>query len=184
MEPTGLFCPCNFPGKNTGVGRNFLLQEIFLTQGPQAPHRVIPVFLLNLIHVPKHGGPQMLHDLINITVFTVAIGQTKMKGEIKTTKSRQNRPKVVSQSLRSYGLYPARLLCPWDSPSKNTGVGCHFFLQGIFPTQGSNLCLLHLLHWQVDSLPLSYTGKLTSSYTSLIIQEFSSELSSPPQLVL
>ena len=142
MEPTGLFCPCNFPGKNTGVGRNFLLQEIFLTQGPQAPHRVIPVFLLNLIHVPKHGGPQMLHDLINITVFTVAIGQTKMKGEIKTTKSRQNRPKVVSQSLRSYGLYPARLLCPWDSPSKNTGVGCHFFLQGIFPTQGSNLRFL------------------------------------------
>ena len=34
---------------------------------------------------------------------------------------------------------PARLLCPWDSPGKNTGVGCHFLLQGIFLTQGSNL---------------------------------------------
>ena len=33
---------------------------------------------------------------------------------------------------------PTRLLCPWDSPGKNTGVGCHFLLQGIFPTQGSN----------------------------------------------
>ena len=33
---------------------------------------------------------------------------------------------------------PPRLLCPWDSPGKNTGVGCHFLLQGIFPTQGSN----------------------------------------------
>ena len=33
---------------------------------------------------------------------------------------------------------PTRLLCPWDFPDKNTGVGCHFFLQGIFPTQGSN----------------------------------------------
>ena len=32
-------------------------------------------------------------------------------------------------------------LCPWDSPGKHTGVGCHFFLQGIFPTQGSNLGL-------------------------------------------
>ena len=32
----------------------------------------------------------------------------------------------------------ARLLCPWDSPGKNTGVGCHSLLQGIFPTQGSN----------------------------------------------
>ena len=32
-----------------------------------------------------------------------------------------------------------RLLCPWDSPGKNIGVGCYFLLQGIFPTQGSNL---------------------------------------------
>ena len=35
-----------------------------------------------------------------------------------------------------------RLLCPWDFPGKNTGVGCHFLFQGNFPTQGSNLCLL------------------------------------------
>ena len=51
-----------------------------------------------------------------------------------------------------------RLLCPWDFSGKNTGVGCHFLLQGIFPTQGWNLCLLQLLHWQVDSLPLSHQG--------------------------
>ena len=38
-------------------------------------------------------------------------------------------------------------------PGKNTGVGCHFLLQGIFLTQGSNACLLCLLHWQGDSLP-------------------------------
>ena len=38
---------------------------------------------------------------------------------------------------------PTRLLCPWDSPGKNTGVGCHFLLQGIFPTQGSNPGLPH-----------------------------------------
>ena len=38
---------------------------------------------------------------------------------------------------------------------KNTGVGFHLLLQGIFPTQGSNL---HLLHWQADSLPLSHQG--------------------------
>ena len=48
---------------------------------------------------------------------------------------------------------PARLLCPWDSPSKNTGVGCHAVFQGNFPIQGSNLHLLCLLHWQVGSLP-------------------------------
>ena len=35
------------------------------------------------------------------------------------------------------------LLCPWNSPGKSTGVDCHFLVQGIFPTQGSNLGLLH-----------------------------------------
>ena len=45
-------------------------------------------------------------------------------------------------SLRPLGLQPARLLCPWDFPGKNTGVGCHFLLQGLFPTQGLNLRLL------------------------------------------
>ena len=54
---------------------------------------------------------------------------------------------------------PARLLCPWDSPGKNTGVGCHFLLQGIFLTQGPNLHLLCLLHWQAGSLSLAPPGK-------------------------
>ena len=43
---------------------------------------------------------------------------------------------VVSDSLQPRGLKPARLLCPWDFPGKNIGVGCHFLLQGIFLTQG------------------------------------------------
>ena len=59
---------------------------------------------------------------------------------------------VVYNSLQPHGLqpvrllYPTRLLYPRDFPGKNTGVGCHFLLQGIFPTQGSNLDLWHLLH--------------------------------------
>jgi len=64
--------------------------------------------------------------------------------------------------LHPYGLEPARLLCPWASPGKNTGVGCHVLLQGILPTQGSNPALLCLLHWQVGSLPLAPPGKLLS----------------------
>ena len=43
-----------------------------------------------------------------------------------------------------------------DFPGRNNGVGCHFLLQGIFLTQWSNLHLLHLLQWQVDSLPLHH----------------------------
>ena len=65
---------------------------------------------------------------------------------------------VVSDSLRPQGLpmEPTRLLCPWNSPGKNTEVGCHFLHQGIFLTQELNL---RLLHWQVDSLPLEPPGK-------------------------
>ena len=48
------------------------------------------------------------------------------------------------------------LLCPWDSPGKNTGAGCHVLLQGIFPAQGWKPHLLRLLHWQADSLPLHH----------------------------
>ena len=59
---------------------------------------------------------------------------------------------VVSDSLGTHGLQPARLLCPREFLGKDTGMGCHYLLQGIFPTQGSNLCLLHLLHWQAGSL--------------------------------
>ena len=42
---------------------------------------------------------------------------------------------------------------------QDIGMGCHALLQGIFPTQGSNPCLLCLLHWQMDSLPLAQLGK-------------------------
>ena len=64
---------------------------------------------------------------------------------------------VVSDSLQPHGLRSTRLLCPWDSLDKNTGVGCHFLLQGIFPIQGFNQGLFHcrqvLYH-------LSYQGRL------------------------
>ena len=65
-------------------------------------------------------------------------------------KSLQSRP-----TLRPSGLKPTRLLCPWNFPGKTTEVGCHFLLQGIFPTQGSNPRHLSLLH----SLPLATPGK-------------------------
>ena len=48
----------------------------------------------------------------------------------------------MSDSSNPHGLQPTRLLCPWDSPGKNTGVDCHFLLQGIFLTQGSSPGLL------------------------------------------
>ena len=76
---------------------------------------------------------------------------------------------VISNSLRPHGLQSAIVLYPWDFPGKNTEVGCHFLLQGIFPTQGSNLSLPHcgqtlycLSHqgspkWKWNLVKLSYT---------------------------
>ena len=68
-----------------------------------------------------------------------------------------------TQSLQScltllwpHGLCPARLLCPRDFSGKNTGVGCHFLLQGIFPTHGSNLHRLCLLRCTQILYPLSH----------------------------
>ena len=64
-------------------------------------------------------------------------------------------------------LYPTRLLCPWDFSDKNTGVGYHFLLQGIFPTQGSNPHLLCLLHCRWILYPMSHNYPPLKSFTSL-----------------
>ena len=50
---------------------------------------------------------------------------------------------VASNSLGPHGLWPTRLLCPWNSLSKNSGVGCHSLLHAIFLTQGLNSGLLY-----------------------------------------
>ena len=61
-------------------------------------------------------------------------------------------------TLQPHGLLPARLLCPWDSPSRNTGVGCHALLQGIEPRS---------LTLQADSLPSEPPGKPRKSERGL-----------------
>ena len=70
---------------------------------------------------------------------------------------------------------PAKLLCPCDYPGRNTGVGCYALLQGIFLTQGLNPRLLHLLHWQADSLPLGHLGspdlRSMKSHLQIIAQD-------------
>ena len=78
----------------------------------------------------------------------------------------------MSDSLWSYGLQFSSLLCPWDFPHKNTGVGCHFMLQEVFPIQGSNpqlLCLLHcrgiLDHWTIGETIIN--GRIIVRYKFL-----------------
>ena len=76
--------------------------------------------------------------------------------------SAQSCPTLCDPTDRTARGYSPWLLCPWDSPGKNTGVVCHFPLQGIFQTQGSNwhlLCPLHrrqilylLNHWATEEV--------------------------------
>ena len=72
-----------------------------------------------------------------------------------------------------HGLYPTRLLCPWDSPGKHAGVGCLSLLQGIFLTQGSNLgllrCRLILYRLNHQGSPYSF---ITYSLSHLLVISF------------
>ena len=80
-----------------------------------------------------------------------------------TVQARKLRVRGADKFLHAYMLgcfghvqlcNPASLLCSWGFKGKTTGVGCHALLWEIFLTQGSNLHLLSLLHWQAGSLPL------------------------------
>ena len=82
---------------------------------------------------------------------------------------------VAFDSLQPYGLWPTGLLCPWDFTDKNTGVGCHFLLQGIFPILGWNLLLLLdrriPYHWafrghEFKQIPGDYEGQGSLAWCS------------------
>ena len=101
------------------------------------------------------------------------IGPWKNKSEMKlgfgVTRAGIDFKADVAMCVLSYiwlcvppWTFPARLLCTCTFPGKNTAVGHHFLLQGIFPAQGLNPGLLCLLHWQLESLPLHHVGLSTS----------------------
>ena len=78
-------------------------------------------------------------------IYTCLIRQIPLLTRIRlycgSLRERRERSRsVVSYSLRPHGLQPTRLLCPWDFPAKNTGVGCHFLLQEILKPC-SNPCI-------------------------------------------
>ena len=76
---------------------------------------------------------------------------------------------VTSDSVWPRGLQPTRLVCPWDSPGKNTGVGCHALLQGIFPTrnQAHVSCVSCVGSWVPSPVPLGKPSVYCTSPKSL-----------------
>ena len=129
---------------------------------PQVSART-PARLLMLTHLenqnvstPKGSGKTQIsgHEK-SVTQNIPKDGQSWNIAATLTTKESDNvSSSVVSDSVRPH--VPTRLLCPWDSPGKNTGVGGHSLLQGIFPTQRSNPSSPAL---QADSLPSEPPGK-------------------------
>ena len=116
----------------------FLPENPFLEDG----FELGPIYKDQILFIIKEGGFSYLRDTI------VVVQQLSH----------------IQPFLLHHGLYPTRLLCPWDFPGKNTGVGCHFLLQGIFLTQDWNLCPLHC---QADSLPLSHIVELIHKWLEL-----------------
>ena len=162
LQPASILCPWDSVGKNTGVGRHSLLQGIFPTQG-------LNLGLLHcgqiLYHLSNQGCLILQHicwilDLIrqHICMYLVCVHDP-----FCTTAylwANNNSIDTNSEMILTVSFFLeyciSRSVCPtlcdpmdssppdyWDFPAKNTGVGCHFLLQGIFPTQGSNPDLPH-----------------------------------------
>ena len=92
----------------------------------------------------------ILLTVLSLSVYKAASPLRSASSLIRQCVQRVRRcARVVVQSLscptlpRPHGLQPTRLQCPQNSPGKTAGVGCHFLLQGIFPTQGLKLHLLY-----------------------------------------
>ena len=125
-SPPGSSVHGDSPGKNTGVGCHALLQGIFLTQGLNLglPHcrRILP---FEPPGKPKIAGVGSL-SLLQGNSLTGNQTGVYWVSAAAAAKSLQSCPTV-----RPHRRQPTRLLCPWDSPGKNTGVGCHFLLKSM-----------------------------------------------------
>ena len=139
-QPTRLLCPWDSPGKNTGVGCHFLLQ-CMKVKSEREVTQLCPTLSDSMdCRLPGFS----IHGVFQARVLEWgAIAFSEMLSRETYSKHVCVSCSVVSGSLQPHGLRPTRLLCPWNSPGKNTGVGCHFLLQGTFPTQRSNPGLLH-----------------------------------------
>ena len=114
-SPPGSSVHGDSPGKNTGVGCHALFQGTFQNQGLN-PHLLHCRWILYCLS--HQGSPRMF---ITLFIFEKTKKETIINRLLFSCK-------VVSDSFVTPWTVPARLLCLWDFPSKNTGMGCHFLL--------------------------------------------------------
>ena len=125
-QPTRLPCPWDSPGKNTGVGCHFLLQCTKVKSESEVAQSC-----------PTLSGP-MDCSLPGSSIHGIFQARVLEWGAIAFSVGHFSSVQFFA-TLWTIG---ARLSVHWNSPGKNTGVGCHALLQGIFPPQGLNPCLL------------------------------------------
>ena len=151
-----LLCLWNFPGKNTEVSWDFLLQGIFPTQGLNPKSLAFPALAGRFFTTVPPGKPSPNpYIALKYSRISTLVSYQDLEGifgfiqicleptddlnwflvffcwySVNTTAAATAAKSLQScPSLQPHGQQPTRLPCPWDSPGKNTGVGCHFLLQ-------------------------------------------------------
>ena len=105
-----------------------------------------PKILASVTPVPENetlSSSESKKGQPNVPKYRVSLNQRNFSVSMRTYWYMNSSlvTQLCSALLWPHELQPIRLLCPWDFPCKNTGAGCHFLLQGIFPTQGWNTSL-------------------------------------------
>ena len=129
-------------------------------------HGIFLAKLLEQVAISSSKGSSSSRDWTHISgIFYISTLTFSLSlSHLGSSHMQQNIVCVCAKLLQScltpcntkYGLWPPRLLCPWDSPGQNIEVGCHFLLQKIVPTEGSDLHFLHLLHFRQILYHLNY----------------------------
>ena len=135
-------------------------KELDTTEATQHACYFNPTSFLNMVLIELQCFIYTMEKIITIIYFRGIYNMVSLKclHSIQHRVCTQSCPTLCDPHI----LQPTRLLCPWIFPGKNTEVSC--LPQGICPTQRLNMYLIGLLHWQVDSLPLSH---LRSPYFTL-----------------
>ena len=148
QQPTRFPCPWDSPGENTGVGCHFLLQCMKVKSESEVT-QLCPTLSDPMDCSPPgssiHGSFQA-RALEWVPCINTLHAVLNCFSHVQLCDPMDHSPPGSSV----HGIL---------SPGKNTGMSCHALLQGIFLTQGSNPCLLCLLHWQAGPLPLAPPGK-------------------------
>ena len=127
---------------------------------PLWPHGLQPTRLLCPWHFPGRDTGVGCHFLFQITIVKDVYQFLQSLVKLKSLS--------CAWLFSTPGTVTTRLLCPWNFPGKSTGVGCHFLLQEIFLTQGSNLVLPHcrwmLYHLSHQGSPQSIARQKMKDY--------------------